>query len=67
MISRSQRAPFRSSRRETREAGQASVEYALVIVAAAVVATVLISWATNTNVLGSLFDYVVGVVKGKVA
>lgn len=51
----------------TSEGGQASVEYALVIVAAAVIATVLITWATNTNVLTALFDYVVNVVKGKVS
>jgi Flp pilus assembly pilin Flp len=48
------------------EEGQASVEYALVLLAAAVIATVLISWATNTNVLDSLFDYVVNTIRGKV-
>ena len=48
------------------ERGQASVEYALVLLAAAVIATVLISWATNTNVLNSLFDYVVNTIQGKV-
>jgi Flp pilus assembly pilin Flp len=48
------------------EHGQASVEYALVLLAAAVIATVLISWATNTNVLDSLFDYVVNTIRGKV-
>jgi Flp pilus assembly pilin Flp len=48
------------------EHGQASVEYALVLLAAAVIATVLISWATNTNVLNSLFDFVVNTIQGKV-
>lgn len=48
------------------ERGQASVEYALVLLAAAVIATVLISWATNTNVLNSLFDFVVTTIQGKV-
>jgi Flp pilus assembly pilin Flp len=48
------------------EHGQASVEYALVLLAAAVIATVLISWATNTNVLNSLFDFVVSTIQGKV-
>ncbi len=48
------------------EHGQASVEYALVLLAAAVIATVLISWATNTNVLNSLFDFVVTTIQGKV-
>jgi Flp pilus assembly pilin Flp len=53
-------------RRRRSEEGQASVEYALVLLAAAVIATVLISWATNTNVLDSLFDYVVNTIRGKV-
>ncbi len=38
------------------EGGQATAEYALVIIAAAAVALALIVWATNTNVLASLFD-----------
>ena len=36
--------------------GQATAEYALVIVAAAAVAVALIMWATNTDALSSLFD-----------
>jgi len=39
--------------------GQATAEYALVIVAAAAVALALILWATNTGALGSLFDAVI--------
>jgi Flp pilus assembly pilin Flp len=54
------------SRTMANERGQASVEYALVLLAAAVIATVLISWATSTNVLNSLFDYVVSTIQGKV-
>lgn len=42
-----------------REDGQATAEYALVIVAAAAVALALILWATNTGALESLFDAVV--------
>jgi Flp pilus assembly pilin Flp len=49
-----------------KEFGQASVEYALVLLGAAIVATVLIGWATNNNVLTGLFDFVVNTVKGKV-
>ncbi len=41
------------------EDGQATAEYALVIVAAAAVALALILWATNTGALESLFDAVV--------
>ncbi len=47
------------------EAGQASVEYALVLLGAALVATLLISWATKTNLLDALFDHVLTLIKGK--
>lgn len=40
------------------ESGQATAEYALVIVAAAVIALVLIAWASNTGVLEDIFDAV---------
>ena len=40
------------------EAGQATAEYALVIVAAAAIALALIVWATTTGTLSSLFDAV---------
>lgn len=38
--------------------GQATAEYALVMVAAAVVALALISWATTTDMLPSFFNTV---------
>lgn len=41
------------------QSGQATAEYALVIVAAAAVAGALILWATNTGALAALFDAVV--------
>lgn len=41
------------------EAGQATAEYALVIVAAAAIALALIVWASSTGALASLFDAVV--------
>ncbi len=41
------------------ERGQATAEYALVIVAAAAVALALVAWATSTGTLGNLFDTVV--------
>ncbi len=40
------------------ECGQATAEYALVIVAAAAIALALIVWATSTGTLSSLFDAV---------
>jgi Flp pilus assembly pilin Flp len=48
------------------EEGQATAEYALVIVAAAAVAVALIVWATNTGVLADLFDAVVARVRSYV-
>ncbi len=45
------------------ERGQATAEYALVMVAAATVALALILWAANSPVLPDLFDTVVGRVK----
>ena len=47
------------------ECGQASVEYALVLLGAALVATLLISWATKTNLIDALFDHVLTLIKGK--
>lgn len=41
------------------ETGQATAEYALVVVAAAAIAAALIVWATNTGALGALFDAVI--------
>ncbi len=42
----------------TDERGQATAEYALVIVAAAAVALALIIWATSTDLLPSFFSAV---------
>jgi Flp pilus assembly pilin Flp len=44
--------------------GQATAEYALVIVAAAVVAVALISWASGSDVLPALFSSVIERVRG---
>ncbi len=41
------------------EDGQATAEYALVIVAAAAIAGALIVWATSTGALQALFDAVI--------
>ncbi|GMQ92660.1 MAG: hypothetical protein BMS9Abin12_0137 [Acidimicrobiia bacterium] len=40
------------------EVGQATAEYALVLVAAAIVALALISWASTTDMLPSFFNSV---------
>ena len=41
------------------ESGQATAEYALVVVAAAAIAGALIVWATSTGALSALFDTVI--------
>ena len=46
------------------ESGQATAEYALVIVAAAVVAVALISWASGSDVLPQFFSSVMERVRG---
>lgn len=48
------------------ESGQTTAEYALVIVAAAVVALALIAWASDTDILPQFFESVVRRVKGLV-
>jgi Flp pilus assembly pilin Flp len=46
------------------ESGQATAEYALVIVAAAIIAVALISWASGSDVLPDFFNAVVQRVRG---
>ncbi len=43
----------------TREEGQTTAEYALVILAAAAVAVVLITWAHNSGKLPAFFDNII--------
>jgi Flp pilus assembly pilin Flp len=45
-------------RRLKEQVGQATAEYALVLVAAAVVALALIAWASSTDMLPSFFNTV---------
>lgn len=42
------------------ETAQATAEYALVILGAAAVAGLLVTWATQSGAIGRLFDGVVG-------
>ena len=44
---------------QARESGQTTAEYALVMLGAAAVATVLVTWATHSGALNRLFDSVV--------
>ena len=42
------------------EAGQATAEYALVLLGAAAVAVILLKWANDTKLIEKLFDAMVG-------
>lgn len=48
------------------ERGQASAEYALVLLGAAAVALLVVAWATKTNRIGRLLDAVVDQLLDKV-
>lgn len=50
----------RARTRAAEAAGQTTAEYALVILGAAAVATLLITWATQSHAVSGLFDKVVG-------
>ncbi len=46
-------------RRDRSESGQSTAEYALVMISAAAIAGLVLTWATHTNLIGGLFDTVV--------
>lgn len=48
------------------ETGQASAEYALVLLGAAAVALLLVAWATKTDLIGKLLDGVLNNVLSKI-
>ena len=50
------------------DAGQATTEYALVLLGAAIIALLVVAWATNgggAGRIGELFDSVIGHVMGR--
>ena len=49
----------RASRIAAGEAGQSTAEYALVILGAVAIATLLITWATGSHAISQLFDSVI--------
>jgi Flp pilus assembly pilin Flp len=49
-----------------RERGQATAEYALVLLAAATVAVLLLAWVTKSGRVGKLFDTIFDAVSAKV-
>ena len=48
------------------ERGQASAEYALVLLGAAAVALLIVAWATKTNLIAKLLDAVMNSITDKV-
>lgn len=60
--------PHRSSpaARRARQAGQATAEYALVLLGAAAIALLLAAWAAKSGAISKLFDAVVDQLIAKV-
>ena len=56
---------FLTSRARTDERGQASAEYALVLLGAAAIALLIVAWATKTDLIEKLLDTVVKNITGK--
>ena len=48
------------------ERGQATAEYALVLLGAAAVALLIVGWATHTDLVGKLLDSIMNNIAGKV-
>ena len=55
-----------SPRRLVGSAGQTTAEYALVLLGAAAIAVLVVTWASKTDAVGKLFDFVLGHVIGSV-
>lgn len=53
------------SRRDD-DRGQATAEYALLLLAAATISLLVVTWATSTGKIGELFDTVIDSVIGRV-
>ena len=54
-----------STRARTDERGQASAEYALVLLGAAAIALLIVAWATKTDLVEKLLDTVLKSITGK--
>lgn len=63
----SSHAKRRQYNRGHSDRGQATAEYALVLLAAATIALVLIAWATKSGRIGRLFDSVFDAVTKKIS
>lgn len=60
-------ASFRSHRLIRQDVGQATAEYALVLLGAAAVALMLTAWAARSGAIGDLFDAIVDQLIAKAA
>ena len=60
-----QLSAWAAARRQRPESGQGTVEYALVLLGAAAVALLLVAWVARTDLVGRLFDTVVGKILGR--
>ena len=56
-----------TSRAVTDQRGQASAEYALVLLGAAAVALLVVAWATKTDLVEKLLEKVMKAITGKVS
>jgi hypothetical protein len=54
------------ARRASGASGQTTAEYALVLLGAAAIAVLVVTWASKTDAIGKLFDFVLGHVIGSV-
>jgi len=59
-------AASRASRANLGDDGQATAEYALVLLGAAAIAMAIVSWVSNADPIGGLLDFVLKGVIGKV-
>lgn len=55
-----------TTRTTRHERGQATAEYALVLLGAAAIALLLVAWATDSSAIGRLLDAVIDVVIGRI-
>lgn len=54
------------STRDRAEAGQSTAEYALVLLGVAALALLVLAWASKTDRIGKLFDFVLDQIVGRV-
>ena len=59
-LARATRELFGRATATVTEVGQTTAEYALVILGAAAIGTLVLTWATKSHVIGKLFDTVIG-------